>query len=203
MYVNTDRGWRFPLVSADAAVPYRTSIHVAEEYDERAVLVALKTDLEQAGAPLVWRRDRHSTHRTDAVGELLDEHGVLVLQGPAYYPRFYGQLERQNRDHRAWLNAAGVPHASSLQRQCDLMRVAFNERWRRRSLGWRTPADVWRERPPITREVRDSFRLEVYDRASRIGRHLDNDNDLAMRLAIEQALTQRGYLRLERRVGAT
>jgi transposase InsO family protein len=64
-----------------------------------------------------------------------------------------------------------------------------------------TPQE-WTQRPPIGRELRDSFRAEVYDRATRIERHMDHDNDLAMRLAIEQALTQRGYLRLERGVGA-
>jgi hypothetical protein len=202
MYVWTNEGWRFPLVSADAAVPYRTSIVVAEAYDEDAVLDALGQDLANGGAPLVWRRDRHSTHRTDAVARLLEQHGVVVLQGPAYYPRFYGQLERQNRDHRAWLNRAGVLPAGALQRECDRMRTALNERWRRRALGWRTPAEAWVTRPSIAGAVRDSFRAEVYDRAARLGRKLDHDNDLAMRLAIEQALTQRGYLRLERGVGA-
>jgi hypothetical protein len=197
MYVWTEDGWRYPLVSADGAVPYRTSILVAEDYDEDAVLAALARDLAQHGAPLVWRRDRHSAHRTDAVARLLAEHGVLVLQGPSHYPRFYGQLERQNRDHRAWLDGLGTLPANRLQSECDRMRAALNDRWPRRALGWCTPTEVWATRPPITRGLRDSFQQEVYDRAARLEQHLDHDNDLAMRLAIEQALTQRGYLRLE------
>jgi hypothetical protein len=72
------------------------------------------------------------------------------------------------------------------------MKVAINERWRRRARGWRTPAEAWARRPYIGRELRDAFRAEVYDRTARIERHLDHDNDLGMRLAIEQALTQRG-----------
>jgi hypothetical protein len=202
MYVWTEDGWRFPLVSADAAVPYRTSILVVDAYDEAGVLEALARDFGEAGAPLVWRRDRHSTHRTDAVGDLLESNGVLVLQGPAYYPRFYGQLERQNRDHRAWLDDVGILPAATLQLECDQMKAALNDRWRRRNLAWRTPTELWQQRPQITKELRDSFRQEVYNRAARIERHLDHDNELAMRLAIEQALTQRGYLRLERGVGA-
>jgi hypothetical protein len=198
MYVRTQDGWRYPLISADAAVPYRTSILVAEAYDEDAVLTALERDLAQNGAPLVWRRDRHSAHRTDAVTRLLAEQGVLVLQGPPHYPRFYGQLERQNRDHRAWLDGVGTLPADQLQPECDRMRAALNDRWPRRALDWRTPADVWATRAPITRELRDSFQQEVYDRAARLDQHLDHDSDLAMRLAIEQALTQRGYLCLER-----
>jgi hypothetical protein len=200
MYVWTQEGWRYPLVSADGAVPYRTSILVAETYDEDAVLAALEHDLVQNGAPLVWRRDRHSAHRTDAVARLLQAHGVLALQGPPHHPRFYGQLERQNRDHRAWLNGVGVMPAIALQPECDRMRTALNEQWRRRALGWCTPAEAWASRPSITPELRDSFRAEVYDRAARLEQHLDHDNDLAMRLAIEQALTQRGYLRLEQGV---
>jgi hypothetical protein len=197
MYVRTTQGWRFPLVSADAAVPYRTSILVAQEYDEKAVLAALECDLAMAGAPLVWRRDRHGAHATDAVTRVLERHGVLALQGPPHHPGYYGQLERQNRDHRAWLDRVGEVPATELQRQCDQMRVALNERWPRRALGWRTPAQVWASRPPVTSELRDSFRREVYDRVARLERHLTHDNDLAMRLAIEQALTDRGYLRLE------
>jgi hypothetical protein len=196
MYVWTQQGWRYPLVSADGAVPYRTSILVAEAYDEEAVLAALERDLVENGAPLVWRRDRHSAHRTDQVARLLQEHGVLALQGPPHHPRFYGQLERQNRDHRAWLDGVGPLPAIALQPECDRMRTALNEQWRRRALGWSTPAEAWAARPPITRELRDSFRQDVYDRAARLEHHLDRDNDLAMRLAIEQALTQRGYLRL-------
>lgn len=109
MYVWTQDGWRYPLVSADGTVPYRTSILVAEAYDEDAVLTALERDLVRNGAPLVWRRDRHSAHRTDGVTRLLAEHGVLALQGPSHYPRFYGQLERQNRDHRGLARWRGGP----------------------------------------------------------------------------------------------
>jgi hypothetical protein len=197
MYVWTQDGWRYPLVSADAAVPYRTSILVAETYDESGVLNALERDLTEHGAPLVWRRDRHSAHRTEQVARLLEHHGVMVLAGPPHYPRFYGQLERQNRDHRAWLDGLGTLPANELQAACDRMRVAVNDRWPRRALDWRTPAEVWASRPPIARDVRDSFRQEVYDRTARLEQHLDHDNDLATRLAIEQALTRRGYLRLE------
>jgi hypothetical protein len=202
MYVWTDDGWRFPLVSADGAVPYRTSILVASAYDEDAVCTALEADIERHGAPLVWRRDRFSAHRTDRVSRLLERHGILPLQGPAHHPAFYGQLERQNREHRAWLRNVGVVRASDLQPACDRMRLALNDTWRRRSLGWRTATDAWSVRELPSPTVRDSFRREVYDRVARIERHLDHDNDLAMRLAIEQALQQRGYLRLELGVGA-
>jgi hypothetical protein len=54
------------------------------------------------------------------------------------------------------------------------MRVAVNERWRRRALGWRTPAEAWASRPRLERDLRDSFRNEMYDRAARIERHMDH-----------------------------
>ena len=165
MYVWTQEGWRFPLVSADAAVPYRTSIVVADAYDEDAVLEALRRDLATGGAPLVWRRDRHRAHRTDSIVRLLDEHGVIVLQGPPHYPRFLRptRAPRTATTGPGWIASASCLPAA-LQSECDRMRAAVNERWRRRALGWRTPAEAWALRPCIARELRDSFRAEVYDR---------------------------------------
>jgi len=40
LYAWTAQGWRFALVSADAAVPNRTSALVVEHYDEEGVLGA-------------------------------------------------------------------------------------------------------------------------------------------------------------------
>jgi hypothetical protein len=64
-----------------------------------------------------------------------------------------------------------------------------------------TPAEVWAHRRPIDPTLRARFRQEVYDRAQRIGTE-GGHNDLAMRLAIEQALQQHGVLRIQRRLGA-
>ena len=106
---------------------------------------------------------------------------------------------RQNREHRASLDAAGVLDPDALAVECARMVEALSTLWRRRTLSWCTASDAWNRRPALV-EDRAALREEVDDRAARLRRHLDVRGapaDLAERLAIEQALTTRGYLRLE------
>ena len=68
---------------------------------------------------LVVRMDRAKAHRAPRVTALLDAHKVLVLHGPPRYPRFYGQLERQNREHAGVGPRPRGPHARALrERTC-------------------------------------------------------------------------------------
>lgn len=185
------------LVSADAAIAYRTSIKVGRRYDATLVVRALEADIQRHGAPLVYRLDRARAHDVPAVRELLDEHGVLLLHGPPRCPRFYGQLERQNREHRAWDAVVARLGFEEIEPCLRNALHAVNTIWRRRTLGWQSASQVWAARPRI--EVnRSELRAEVDERAARIGRQLQRRGqpaDYAERLAIEQALATRGYLR--------
>jgi hypothetical protein len=194
MYVKTSNGPRFPLVAGDGAVPFRTSISVAERYGSTEVEKALAQDLDEHGAPLVLRLDRASCQRHPRILSMLTARGVLSLHGPARHPLYYGQLERQNREHRAWLDRAPVTDTEALARECEAMRRALNGRWRRRTLGWRTAEELWVARPEI-RIDRDVLRDEVLERAARLTRG-GTDADTAMRLAIEAALVQRGLIEI-------
>lgn len=197
MHVPTTEGRRYVLCAGDASVPYRTSLDVVDRYDEHAVLDAIANDLEAHGAPLVWRMDRASVHRTPAVRELLAANDVLILHGPAHYPGFYGQLERQNREHRAWLQQCGPLDPDALEDECAAMLVALNDRWPRRTLRWQTAGQAWRARMAI-RDDRKALGDEVHARTARIERDMTKpDSELASRLAIEQVLTKRGYLQRE------
>jgi hypothetical protein len=198
LWVPTTEGLRPVLVSADACVPYRTSLVVADRYDSGAVARAIDDDFREHGAPLVWRADRASCHRTDEVEEVLAAWGVLRLHGPAHLARFYGQLERQNREHRGWLASYAPCSPDALVETCEGMRRALNEAWSRRSLGWMTSAEKWATRN-VPCDNRDELRASVAERAAKLRRdgHLRGDVDdlLVQRLAVEQALTQLGYLR--------
>lgn len=190
---------RYALIAADGAVPYRTSLTLGPCYDAALVTRALESDLAQNGAPLVYRLDRASAHDAPMARGVLAAHQVLVLHGPPRYPCYYGQLERQNREHRAWLRAGDWPDDAALEPCLREMLEGVNRLWRRRTLGWRTAAEAWSARPPLTVD-RDALHEEVRERARAIARRLSGRGqpaDLAERLAIEQTLTRMGYMRQE------
>jgi hypothetical protein len=183
----------FALNAADACVPYRTSCAHVGAYDAEHVARVLEADFQTYGAPLVLRDDCASCHTAPAVLSVLDAFGVTLLQGPPYHAQYYGQHERQNREHRDWL--AWIQHTTDdMQAELDRMKSALNERWLRPTLGWQSAADAWKRRRSYDDE-RSSFLDDVDQRAARLQRSVA-DRRLAMRLAIEQALTQRGYLRV-------
>ena len=194
LWVPTREGLRPVLVSADACVPYRTSLVVADRYDSRSVARAIDDDFRQNGAPLVWRADRASCHRTSEVDEVLRAWGVLRLHGPAHLARYYGQLERQNREHRGWLASCPTTSAGELVHVAHRMRRALNDDWRRRSLGWMTASEKWASRVAPC-DDRGTLVASVAERAGRLRRREHVDDIFAERIAIELALTERGYLR--------
>jgi hypothetical protein len=185
---------RHALIAADGCVPFRTAWAISERYDGHAVAALLARDFTTNGAPLVLRMDRASAHTVPPVHQILCEHGVLPLQGPPYYARYYGQLERQNREHRAWLDGrtAGTE-------DFEAMMAALNEQWRRATLGWCTAGELWRQRPTLDVD-RIQLLHDVQDRAARLACRLATTpraHDLAWRLAVKQALVERGLLRVE------
>lgn len=199
MHLKGAGGAMHALFSADAAVPYRTSVTVGPHYDIGLVERALSSDIRLNGAPLVYRMDRARCHDAPAVRELLARHKILVLHGPPRCPRFYGQLERQNREHRAWDDEIARLPSQNIEPCLEEMLEAVNRLWRRRTLAWRSAFEAWSTRKPLQVD-RTALREEVSERAARIAQQLQcrgKPADLAERLAIEQALESRGYLRRE------
>jgi transposase InsO family protein len=196
MHMSVEDEKYYALVCADAAIPYRTSVMLGRHYDAALVARTLERDIAQHGAPLILRADRARAHDAPQVKQILEQHQVLMLHGPPRYPCFYGQLERQNREHRAWLAALIDPLGLPMQVLLDRMIFTLNTLWPRRSLGWKTAAEVWNSRPGI-RIDRQAFKKEVTDRARYLERRMDlrgKPADLPQRLAIEQTLGNLGYL---------
>lgn len=108
------------------------------DYDHASVIAALTADFEKHGPPLVARLDRAACQRTPDVIALLGESEVLMLHGPPRHPQYYGQLERQNREHRAWLRQVGTLTHEELPRSAARMRTALNALWPRPTLDWCT-----------------------------------------------------------------
>ena len=137
-------------------------------------------------------------HRTPEVLELLRAHRVLPLSSDRRVPQYYGQLERQNREHRAWLDDVEICDNEHLDAELAEMTRCLNELIPRRSLGWCTPAQKWNERPALDLD-RDAFIDEVQERAAKIGARL-NEKERSLgydqRFAIEQTLAAHGFLRV-------
>src|SRR6266852_2496095 len=124
LYIGQRPAQRIALVASDAAVPYRTSARLLPSYTAGEVARLLAEDSERHGPPLAMRMDRAWQHDAAPVRELLDKHEVLMLHGPARYPQYYSQHERQNREHRAWLaHSEGVDDAE-LQEMLRVQRCA-------------------------------------------------------------------------------
>lgn len=207
MYLETLYGRQYILAAADACVPYRTSLARADRYDATAVAVTLERDFRRHGAPLAVRLDRASVHRAPSVCEVCARFGVVMVHGPPHLARFYGQLERQNREHREWLKTAEIRDPEELERELDLMRTQLNDAKPRRSLDWDTAAKRWARRrdfgPPNALE-RQKFRSDVDRLTDRIASALDAEepyDGFAHRLAAQAALIERGLLRLSRTGG--
>ena len=172
---------------------YRTSAVLISEYSAREVARVLQTDFAAHGAPLVLRADNASAHDAPEVAQVLREHEVLMLHGPAYYPQYNGQHERQNREHRAWLSYAALGSDAETEEELASMLQVLNGSWLRKSLGWQPAAAAWGRRRALHVD-RAALRAEAERRAARL-RERGLRLRLAARLAIEQTLEDRGLLR--------
>jgi hypothetical protein len=191
--------WGYLLRSADACVPYITSMPVTARYDANSVLDAIERDWADNGVPYVLRLDRAKAHLVEPLRDLADAQGVLLLFGPPHHPQFYGQLERGNRDVRVLDRASRPATPNSVYGWARQVCDTLNNLWPRRSLGFKTPADAWKGRPVVV-EDRSALRAEVADLEERIRLHGTarvGPASLAERLAIEAALVHRGWLRRE------
>lgn len=192
MHVSSVDGKAYWLVAADAAIPYRTSITTVPVYDADHVIAALAADFELHGPPLVLRLDRIACQRTPAVRELLRRYQVLPLHGPPRHPYYYGQLERQNREHRAWQRPLGDVTYAALCEAAEAMRTALNALWARPTLDWCTAEECWLARPRVDID-RAELRADVERRAAGL-LELGTGRLTAERMAIESALVQRRLL---------
>src|SRR6266481_2169875 len=165
LYIGRRPAQQIALIASDAAVPYRTSATLVAAYTASEVARVLAEDFDQHVPPLAMRMDRASQHDAAPVRELLQKHEVLLLHGPARYPQYYGQHERQNREHQAWLAHSDRTDAAELQ---EMLRV-LNQRWLRPSLGWRSSAALWGARRAM-RTNRRELRHDVVRRAAQLRR---------------------------------
>ena len=123
---------------------------------------------------------------------MLTRYQVLALYGPPRHPYYYGQLERQNREHRAWHALLGPVTLGELAAAAEAMRTSLNALWPRPTLNGWTAEQAWRARKPL-----DVDRQELISDVERCASGLITSGDdplNARRIAIESALKERGLL---------
>ena len=123
---------------------------------------------------------------------LLTRYQVLALHGPPRHLYYYGQLERQNREHRAWYALVGDVSLLELDTAAARMQSALNALWSRPTLGGCTAEQAWKARRPI-----DIDRAELSGDVDRRAHGLlvaGVEPLRARRLGIETSLQKRGRL---------
>ena len=203
LYVRVDGEKMVLLICADSCVPYRTTIALVERYEGPTVAAVIALDIERHGPPFFWRMDRALQHMTDDVNGVFDEWGVLPLFGPPRYPRFYGQMERMNREHRSWLDAGPALTTGNIGHELGEMGRALNEEIIRPILGYRTAAAGWGERelPQLDRvQLKEEVMYAAADMRFEVAEERDADL-LSWRRAIERVMIGKGLMTIGRGTG--
>ena len=161
------------------------------------VYAYLKEAFEQHGPPLVLKHDGGSIFHEASVEALLEEHQVISLTSPPYYPKFNGKMERTVRDIKGYERAMRPcnPDLTLKERLEETIRD-LNEERPRPMLGGRTAREVY-EQDRIPLIERERFYAEVLhleqtllkDAASRMQQRQ------ARQQAVELVLLQYGYMK--------
>lgn len=157
---------------------------------EKDVLIYLKEAFSRYGAPLVLKHDGDSIFHGKQMQALLEEHQVIDLTGPAYYPPYNGKLERANRDVKGYVRARrrhGPP--GLLLDHVDAAMTDLNDERPRPMLDGRTAREVF-ENHSIKLPDRQRFRKEVDQTETRLlaGARSRSEERSARRRAIEHVL---------------
>ena len=174
---------------------------VAPQEEGTRIALYLDRMLKKEGPPMFLKRDLGSPLNCQAVDAVLERHCVLPLNSPPGYPRYNGSMERSMRDlqdalDERRLSALQVPMSVDV----ELVTHQLNHR-RLRSLGQRTPCQVYHDparrirlhgasRQRIFREVFDQFWQYVQCMPQR-NRQTTN---AAWRLVVETWLRRQGWI---------
>jgi hypothetical protein len=166
----------------------------------------LEARYRELGPPLVQKAD--NGFAAESTRELLKRWDVFLLLSPPALPRYNGSIEAgigsvtARTDHHAARNAR--PGEWSCE-DLEAARLEANETSRPRGSRGPSPDEAWRDRKPISKEERDSFKAAVR-KFSRWWRKLvvgskpreevtQADEDEIIRKSVGSALEALGYLR--------
>jgi transposase InsO family protein len=186
------------LILQDECARYKVNTRLVDgPATSEDVHAYLKEAFETHGPPLVLKHDGGSIFHEEAVETLLEEHQVISLTSPPYYPKFNGKMERTVRDIKGYERAMRPcnPNLSLKERLEETVRDLNDER-PRPMLGGRTAKEVYeQDRIPLMERERfyaEVLRLEqtlLADAASRMQQRQ------ARQHAVELVLLQYRYMK--------
>jgi hypothetical protein len=186
-----------------AWLPFRTQ--TAEE-----TLVALENLFREHGCPLIIKCDNGSAFIAELFRDRLAQWGVVILYSPPRCPAYNGGLERSNGTHKTYTHqqavSAGHPYrwTSHDTEQARHLSNTLARPWGHQGP---TPEEAWQARTPLTADDRQQFTacLERCRATARAALGLDDalvlsrdDQARRDRLAVRDALTELGYLTMQR-----
>lgn len=165
--------------------------------DEEAVYESLRAAFERYGAPLVLKHDGGSIFHGEKVQELMADHQVIDLTGPASYPQYNGKKERSMRDIKSYERAmrqSGV--RGSLRSRLEVAVHDLNEDRPRPVLQGRTAREAY-DRDRVRLPDRQAFRREVnrWEKKLRDAARSRSELESARRRAVELALLRYGLMK--------
>jgi transposase InsO family protein len=182
---------------------------VADETAE-TTLAVLESLIEQHGPPLVIKSDNGSAFKSQTLGEFLAARGVTWLPSPPVTPCYNGSCEAANGSMKVRTRYfAAIRGATGRWSSGDLekARRQANELTRPEGHLGPTPAERWRQRPPITEEERTDLSAAIEKHRQRIIDELTTPFDpnnkrqqyQVHRQAVRRALLDVGLLTVTRR----
>jgi len=185
------------LVLQDECARYKVNHRlVAGPAKAADVCAYLRQAFEAHGAPLVLKHDHGAIFKADEVRDLLEQHGVVELTGPTYYPCYNGKKERSIRDIKSYERAMRRDMPSgTLHSRVEAAIEDLNDHRPRPMLGGHTAQEVYRQ---LRRNLpdRERFRQDVDRREQQLLKEATTraELDCARRKAVEQVLISYGLL---------
>ena len=187
------------LVAQDEHARYKVNYKLVDGPATEDEVVAYLTEaFDRHGAPLVLKHDGAKIFHSGKVEKLLENHGVVSLTSPRYYPGYNGKMERSMRDLKQHIRAQrryGV--RSNLQGHIRTAMKGLNDKRPRPVLKGSTASEVFHrdrialpDRWAFIEEVRQAENHFVAQAASR------EQEQTARRRAVEAVLLNHELLEI-------
>ena len=163
----------------------------------KEVAAHLKGLFDMYGVPLVLKRDNGPNLKSKEVQALLEEHMIIPLDNPYYYPKYNGSVENGQGELKKMLTKYGP-----IMLRSELAAHDMNHK-NRPCLGNRVSCQVfWQGKIRFSKRERKEVFLWIRDRQLAILAKVDEINErtimIAWRVSVESWLQLKGHITVHR-----